>query len=98
MTINRKTETIEEFLARGGQITVVPPVKPDDTKNIVTTRTTIGHDMMSLAEGEFMFGESRAKTSPMKKRVNDDDFSKLLDTSTLPANIVQSLKKAIQND
>ena len=94
----RKTETIEEFLARGGKITIIPPVKPEEGKNIIPTRTTIGHDLMSLGEGEFLFGETRAKTAPMKKRVNDDDFNKLLENSSLPASVIESLKKAIKND
>lgn len=91
-----RTETIEEFLARGGQITVVPPADLEESKVMVPTRTTVSYDMMSLSEGEHMFGETRAKVAPMKKRINDDEFAKMLDIINLPANIVESLKKTIK--
>ena len=91
-----RAETIEEFLARGGQITKVPAPELEEAKVIIPTRTTISYDMMSLSEGEHMFGETRAKVAPMKKRINDDEFAKMLDNINLPANIVESLKKTIK--
>jgi hypothetical protein len=96
--LTRKVETIEEFLARGGQITKVPSVVPENNKNIVNSKTTIGHDMMSLGEGEFLFGKTSAKVSPMKKRVNDEDFSKMLESSGLPSNMIDSIKKAVKSE
>jgi hypothetical protein len=97
MTVTKpRTETIEEFLARGGQITKVPAATLEDAKVIIPTRTTISYGMMSLSEGEHLFGETRAKVAPMKKRINDDEFAKMLDNINLPANIVESLKKTIK--
>ena len=91
-----RVETIEEFLARGGQIIKVPAVIPEESRAIMPTRSIISYDMMSLSEGEHLFGETRAKTTPMKKRINDDEFAKMLDSINLPANIVESLKKTIK--
>jgi hypothetical protein len=91
-----RKETIEEYIARGGKITVIPPVKPEDSSNTIPIKTLINYDLMSLGEGEFMFGETRAKAKPMKKRVNDDEFAKMLESANLPSNIVESLKRTIK--
>jgi hypothetical protein len=96
--LTRKVETIEEFIARGGQITKVPSVVPDNSKNTVNSRSTISHDMMSLGEGEFLFGKTTAKVAPMKKRVNDEDFSKMLESSGLPSNMIDSIKRAVKSE
>lgn len=92
----RKTETVKEFIARGGQITVIPPVKPEEAKIVVSHNNHISYDLMSLGEGEFMFGESRAKTKPMKKRINDEEFTKILNSSNLPQDMIESIMKGIK--
>ena len=89
-----RAETIEEYIARGGEITVIPSVKEVEGKRIVSIKSKIDYDLMSLGEGEIMFGESRTRKSS-KKKVSDDDFASIVDSSNLPKDIVESLKRSI---
>ena len=60
----RKVETVEEYIARGGNITKCPIVeaieKEQNVKSIITGPVTF----LSLEEAELMFGE---KTTRKKK-------------------------------
>jgi hypothetical protein len=93
----KKAETIEEFLARGGKVNVIPPVVREDTKHTLPVNTKIDYDLMSLGEGEFMFGETRKRkvTKPIK-RVNSDEFTQLVEASGLPQSIVEALKNSVR--
>lgn len=90
-------ETIEEFLARGGTVTTVPAETLEDDKCIIPVKTVIDFDLMSLGEGEYLFGESRTRKSkaPPKKRVSSEEFSSMVETSGLPIAIVEALKKSM---
>ena len=69
----KKAETVEEFLARGGKINVLPPVEREETKHTMPVNTKIDYDMLSLGEGEFLFGETRTrKPTKPTKRVNNE--------------------------
>jgi len=89
-----RSETIEEFLARGGTPTIIPTVKEPEHRRSVSIKTKIDYDLMSLGEGEILFGESRTRKTT-KKRVTNADFAVLVDSANLPADIVESLKRAM---
>ena len=63
-----KRESVEEFLARGGKITVVPTAEPQ-TKHVVQRKNALTGvvSMISMDEAELFFSETRAK--PKQTRV-----------------------------
>jgi hypothetical protein len=92
-----KKETIEEFLARGGKITVIPPNEKSESTHVIPIKTQLDYDMMSLGEGEFLFGETRSKkVKKMKKRVSTDDFNKMVESMNLPQDIVDALRRPVK--
>lgn len=92
-----KKETVEEFLARGGKVTIVPPVAPSEDTHIMPTKTQVDFDIVSLGDAEYMFGESRTKkVKTIKKRVSDEDFKSMVDNSGLPASIIEALKSSMR--
>lgn len=98
-----KKETIEEFLARGGKINVLPENEGKKTERLQEERTVkvsaqFDYDRMSLGDGEFYFGETRVKKKAPVEKVDDVKFSQLVEASSLPSHIVESLKKAINKD
>jgi len=98
-----KKETIEEFLARGGKITVVPENEETKTERLKEERSIkvnpqFDYDRMSLGDGEFYFGETRVKKKAPVEKVDDNKFNELVETSNLPSHIVESLKKAINKN
>lgn len=90
-----KVETIEEFLARGGQITKVDKQEYQGDKHVVPARGTINHDLMSLGDAEFMYGEAVSRAPRKKKEVVAVDFNTAVDACKLPAHIAEALKKAV---
>ena len=67
MSIKSKTETIEEFLARGGSIKKLPTVKVDQQPDVVKKVTTGGPvTIMSLEEADLFYGEARKGSKPKK--------------------------------
>ena len=93
----KKAETVEEFLARGGKINVLPPVEREETKHTMPVNTKIDYDMLSLGEGEFLFGETRTrKPTKPTKRVNNEEFTQLVEASGLPASIMEALKNSVR--
>jgi hypothetical protein len=93
----KKAETIEEFLARGGKVNVIPPVAREEQKHTLPVSTKIDYDMMSLGEGEFLFGETRTrKTTKTKKKVSNEEFTSLVESSGLPASVMEALKNAVR--
>lgn len=91
-----KQETIEEFLARGGKITRVPPVQQHEESEPLRVKTQLTYDVVSLGDGELLFGESRAK-KPQVKAVSKEEYHKLIDAANLPSHISDALKKVIKN-
>ena len=87
----QKKETVEEFLARGGQIEQVPYEQPEEEKEQVRSTTTTGlPEIMTLSDGAHFFGETRKK-KPTKK-----DFLDKVKKSNLPQNVIDSLTKNIK--
>jgi len=67
-----KVETIEEYLARGGIITVIPPQSSDPNDNSgkrIAKSTAKGmKPLTDLGEGEILYGEKIKKTRKIKKK------------------------------
>ena len=85
-----KRETIEEFLARGGAITVVPPApEPEETyTNKVTPMSGASSTMMTLGEGALYYSESRAKPKERKKKLE-----KTINLDALPSRLLKFVPK-----
>ncbi len=84
-----KKETIEEFLARGGQITKCASAPtPDEEDNRTNPTSATSSTMMTLAEGALYYAESRAKPKERKK-IED----KLINFAALPANLLKYMPK-----
>lgn len=62
-----KRETVEEFLARGGQVTKCPAQERPDEESRTNPTTTASSTMMTLAEGALFYSESKAKKERKKK-------------------------------
>lgn len=82
-----KKETIEEYLARGGEITRVPEHVPEEPKKEITCRSTskTPHKPMHITEGAVYWGENKKKKKKAKKFTGDVD--------ALPSSLVELLKK-----
>lgn len=63
-------ELIEEFLANGGEIEKLDPVEVEDKKVIGSTVKKVP-ELMTLAEGELMFGKKQTR----KTKKKEPDFS-----------------------
>ena len=81
-----KTETLKEFLARGGQITRIEPQEAQEAEHVIKMTNTPAH-IMSLDWGEHYFAE-RQKRETMTPEEKNSKGKKKLSTSAL-----QYLKK-----
>lgn len=68
-----RAETIEEFLARGGQIEKLPAAE-DQLKQVIPQVSNTSPELCSLADAPDIFGEKTKRTKP---RVSTIDKSKL---------------------
>jgi hypothetical protein len=59
-----KRETVEEFLARGGQITVLPTVSPEEIPQVIYPSSSSTACMMPLSMGQTYYAE---KNTPLTK-------------------------------
>ncbi len=85
---NFKQETVEEFLARGGEIQKIPPAEPvKETINV--KRTVTGPvNLMTLQEGALLFTE---KVKRKKKDKNLDKNEVDYWSNQLPDNVKKKL-------
>ena len=90
--MKNKRETVDDFLARGGTISIVPPKVVEEERHTVPVRFTINHDSLSLGDGEFMFGEVKTRKKKEVKMTSNEEFNKLLDAYALPSNVRDNLK------
>lgn len=75
-----KKETVEEFLARGGEVTVIPPEVEDLEEGVIIRPTgSRSPTLYSLDEAQHFFGKKKVT----KKKEKKADFSKI-DKSKLP--------------
>jgi len=64
-----KNESLDEFIARGGKITKLEPVK-DEEKPTVNVKSTVSKppNLMSLEDGEFYYGETEKTEKRAEKK------------------------------
>lgn len=74
-----KTESLKEFLERGGKIEKVEPVEPE-SKEVTVRKTTTGPaTIYNLSEGELLFSEKRKKRKKKTKpKYTDEEFDKIM--------------------
>jgi hypothetical protein len=64
-----KKETIEEYLARGGKITICPPQSSDPEENkLVKSTSKAPQEILDLGTGEIIYGEKIKKTRKKAKK------------------------------
>ena len=73
----KRTESVADFLARGGSIKIVPAAEPTIKIDSIKSTTTNGGvvSMMSMDEADLYYGEAKARKA--KKAVNTIDLSAL---------------------
>lgn len=85
--MNKTTdELIEEFLANGGEIEKLDPIEPEWKNRVGSTAKKIPN-LMTLPEGEFMFGRKQVK----KKKVKKPDYSNI-NMDLIPEHLKKLLK------
>lgn len=72
-----KRETVEEFLARGGQVTKCPAQPRPDEESQTNPTTTASSTMMTLAEGSLFYAETKAKKERKQKPEKTVNFDAL---------------------
>jgi hypothetical protein len=86
----KKTETIAEFLARGGKITKVasaePTVKPESIRSTTAGGPAV---FLSLGEADLFYGEHKAKKAKKSKAP--------LDLSALPEELRKKYVDGVMN-
>lgn len=80
---NCKVETVEEYLARGGQIEKLPYIPPQDKKDYIKVTASLNINLMSLDEGQHFFSEKTIR----KRKVKEVK----IDTSLIPASLLAKL-------
>lgn len=80
-------ELIQEFLKNGGEIEKLDPVEVDDKQTIGSTVKKVPQ-IMTLAEGEHMFGKKQKRKTNNKKQ----DFSSI-DIDLIPEHLHHIIKK-----
>ena len=84
-----KEESIQEFMARGGKITKIPPKEKEENKHIVRPSIAGPPKLFSIGEAENMFGE--IKKIKKKKKKKAVDLGKV-DESVIPSSLQHILK------
>lgn len=89
-------ELMQDYIARGGKVTIIPPVDREESTHTLSVKTQLNYDTLSLGDGEFYFGETRRrKTAKTKPKVSTEDFAKIVEASGLPVHVIEALKKSI---
>jgi len=87
-----KTESLQEFMARGGKITKVDYHDPIVNKQKTNPAPNGPAIILSLAEADLFYGEARAK-----KKVTKPKSSLKIDVNMLPESLrVKFLAKALE--
>lgn len=68
-----KTETVEEFLNRGGKITKIEPILVKEEKHNVPWKAPSIADAMTLAEGQFYFAQKSKRKSKGAKGDDEEE-------------------------
>lgn len=86
-------ELIKEFLDNGGKIEKLPPVEVDDKQVISSISPSKVPELMTLAEGEQMFGKKQKR----KKKKKEPDYSGI-DMSLIPEHLHEFIKNKPATD
>lgn len=84
-------QLIEEFLSKGGEIEKIPYIRPEDKSTIGSTTKKITQ-IMTLAEGEELFGKKQERV----KKIKDKDFSSI-DLGLIPEHLHHFIKPVNDN-
>ena len=89
-----KTETVEEFLARGGKITKIDNTQAQKQASVAVKVKNTGHDsIISSDDADLYYGDpSHKKVSKRKRKENKIDFN------ALPKELQASLLEQINVD
>lgn len=87
-----KKESLEEFLARGGQITKVPTEQRKETPSVIKTQSGGPAHLMSLEEGALFYSEIKDKKESTPKE------SPKLDINALPEVLRKKYIDKIKNE
>lgn len=91
-----KTESLEQFLARGGKIKVVQPKVPETTQTVFSSsKKNISADTMTLWDAQIYFGEKEGRPSSAKQPKNNKEASLNLDA--LPEELKKRLLEKIKS-
>ena len=70
--MSKKKETIEEFLARGGKVTIIPPEVEDPEEGVIVRPiSSRSPTLYSLDEAQHFFGKKKVSKKKAKLFVND---------------------------
>lgn len=86
-----KTESMEEYLSRGGKVTKLAYVEPK-TQPIPVKPISSSPHVMDLQEGAHYYsemGDAKPKRKPRKKKLKSDPIK--LDKSLLPKGLLESI-------
>ncbi len=92
MNKKQKVETIQEYLARGGKISILPSKEATSTIETLKQDNSGPVTILSLEEAELLYG--KGKTLKPKKR---KQYPKL-DVNALPAHLREKLLMRLKNE
>ncbi len=84
-------ETIEEFLARGGKVTVVPPKEREEQNHVLSPNGNGIPNLLTLEEGDLFFGE-------VKVRKPKEEVKPKIDFNALPEALRKKYMKELNDD
>ena len=74
-------ETIEEFLARGGKITKIPPQESEGGEQTVRSTAHTPPTLYSLDLGQLMFAEKRTRKKKKRVDISKNKLQQLIDAA-----------------
>lgn len=70
--MSKKTETVAEFLARGGKVTVCPPGEVKVKDSVTVKSMAVGPaNIMTYADADHYYGEKKERKASTKKPAKD---------------------------
>lgn len=70
-----KTETVEEFLARGGKVTVVPPIQPENKELTVKSTVVTPPNILSYGEADQLYGRKKKRKKKKTAEISEADIA-----------------------
>ncbi|MEM4726287.1 MAG: hypothetical protein QXG63_05045 [Nitrososphaerales archaeon] len=91
--IFKKVESVSDFLARGGKITVLPTKSLPTTENVVTSTKAGPVNVLTLDEAELFYSEPQ----PVKVK-KTQKVQPAFDINALPASLKEKLLSKIKHE